>query len=344
MANSRTLDSLINKTEFSGYIDVMYAHADVTEDIDRTNLLAGYEPYGFSINRAGIIAGGNISKKTSWEIELGLDSLSLRARDLYVNHTFHDVFQLRFGRMKVPGAYEMFSDDSFLSDTTMWMYDRSHAANRWAYASFLGLDARTVGIGFYGELLEGKIAYSCLFGNPDGVGMFLPRQNSLSYSHPNNAYSGWARIDIAPIKQIKFGGFIGDGKGRRYSDSLLVKLITYGGNFCAQSDGWKAMYEFTRAKTHDKYNPHYALGHMAMLSYRWRFIEAVLRYSIQMPNKGIADEYGVEEYDVAAYGLNLYINNSFVFKANYFDRIEYSAISEDLYLNNLFVLSVGGRF
>lgn len=333
-----------NKFQFSGYVDVIYAHSDVLEDVDFSNILADYEPYGFAINRAAFAVKGNIGENTYLKLDISSDSLKLRIRDLYINYKIHDMLQIKAGRYKVPGAYEMFSDDSFLSDTTMWFYDRSHASNMWLYNSYLGTDSRIVGLMAYGSFFNNLLTYYAFLGNPDGNAMFLPRQNRLSYSHYNNSFAGWGRIDIKPTQNIKLGTFIGDGKGRHIADSLLVKLITYGANLCIQSHGASFMYEFTRAKTHDRFRPHYAHGHVAMLSYKWKFVRPAYRLSMYMPNLGEVDEWGIKQYYSHGYSLNFTINPNLNVSLQYFERVEKNETKKDLYLNNLAVLSIRGRF
>lgn len=340
---SPKLDSIKESLELHMHADAMFAYADIDSSIDRSNFLAGYEPYGFSVQHASLYLTGNTGDKTSFELELGTDSLNLKIRDLYFTFQLASYCAIRAGRMPVPGAFEYFSDSSFLSDSTNIFFDRSHASQRWALASYVP-DGRTEGAQMHGYFFKRKLFYAIFVGNPDGIASFRPRQNTASYQHFNNSLTGWGRIEYSPFNGLSAGAFIGDGKGRRLHDSLLVKLITYGGNIRYAKHNVFASYGYTRAKTGNKYYPQYVQGHVLMLAYRWKFLQPVYRYSLSIPDAGRPDMLGIEQYICQTYGLNFHFNYNMFLRLQYVHRQEVTAIDDDLLLNNMVVLSLSGKF
>jgi hypothetical protein len=189
-----------------------------------------------------------------------------------------------------------------------------------------------VGIQVHGNLFNNKLDYAVMMANPNTSTLFSPGIKSPDYSHENNGFALWGRVEAKLIKGFKIGAFTSRGKTtysnyKRNSSGAHLFYIKDAINFKVEYIAGE--YGMDGAET--KYN-----GMYIVLGCKIAKFEPMVRYGLYVPNDAYPDSIGVEKYKDITLGINYYYSKKIKFQVNHVSRS-----GEGIQLkNNLFYINL----
>ncbi len=307
--------------KFSGYAQAWFSYAQQnSEDSD-----AGY---GFTLRRVRFKPSGAFSKKIQWALVFGWDKFSARLIDAYIDFNLAKELGFRVGHFKVPGAIS-----GVLSSKELDMIEHPQITQNFGSNSGL-LQYRALGIQAQGKLAGSKLYYAVMFGNANGSSIFTPGVKSADYTPQNYGTMAWARIETFLLKGLRIGAFYGGSK----EIDTEIKRSSYGAHFYYIDKGINFKAEYLAGKfgiegAETKYN-----GVCALLGYKIKKLEPIVRYDIYTPNDGNPYGDGVEKYNNFTVGINYFHDKNIKFQVNYVFRDESMSGGLDKIKNNLFYI------
>ena len=306
--------------KFSGFAQGWFSYAQQdTQDND-----AGY---GFTLRRVRFKPHGTFSKKIQWTLQFGWDKFSAKLVDAFIDFNLSTELGFRVGHFTVPGAMS----GTLTSTTKLDMIERPQITQNWGSNSGLS-QYRALGIQAHGKLAGSKLYYALMFGNANGSSIFTPSVKSADYVPQNYGTMAWARIETFLLKGLRIGAFYGGSK----EIDTEIKRSSYGAHLYYVEKGINFKVEYLAGKfgteaTETKFN-----GMFALLGYKIKKIEPMVRYDIYTPNDGNPDGGGVEKYNNFTVGINYFHHKNIKFQVNYVYRDETMAGGLEKIKNNLF--------
>jgi hypothetical protein len=306
--------------KFSGFAQAWFSYAQQdTQDND-----AGY---GFTLRRVRFKPSGTFSKKIQWTLQFGWDKFSAKLVDAFIDFNLSTELGFRVGHFTVPGAMS----GTLTSTTKLDMIERPQITQNWGSNSGLS-QYRALGIQAHGKLAGSKLYYAVMFGNANGSSIFTPSVKSTDYAPQNYGTMAWARIETFFLKGLRIGAFYGGSK----EIDTEIKRSSYGAHLYYVEKGINFKVEYLAGKfgteaTETKFN-----GMFALLGYKIKKIEPMVRVDIYTPNDGNPDGGGVEKYNNFTVGINYFHHKNIKFQVNYVYRDESMAGGLEKIKNNLF--------
>ncbi|UCH97021.1 MAG: hypothetical protein JSV88_09265 [Candidatus Aminicenantes bacterium] len=305
--------------KFSGYIQTWFSYGE--QDNDDTSA------YGFTLRRVRLKSDGSLSKSIKWRLQVGWDKQTARLIEVYIDFHLSKEVKIKIGQFPVPGAIS----GTLTSTSELDFVERAAITQQWGGNSAL-LYYRGVGIQVYGNLFNNKLDYAVMMANPNTSALFSPGINSSDYSHENNGFTLWGRVEARLIKGFKIGAFTSRGK-TTYSN---YKRNSSGAHLFYIKDAINFKVEYIAGKygmdgVETKYN-----GMYIVLGYKIAKFEPIVRYGFCVPNHGYPDGIGVEKYKNITLGINYYYSKKIKFQVNHVSRSEKGMEMK----NNLFYINL----
>jgi hypothetical protein len=308
-----------DEINFKGFIQTWasYVQFDDTEN----------SGYGFTLKRARLTPYGSFSKKIEWKLQVGWDQLSASLVDAYIDFLLSTGLKIRVGKFPVPGTIS----STLTPSTQLDLIERSQITLNWGVHNGLSKFG-SLGIQFYGNLLENKLFYAVMLANPRASSLFTPDSKSSAFSMKNWGGSIWTRIEANPLPGLRIGTFYGKSKEvdtgmKRLSGGIHIFYLTTGLNlkleYIAGSYG--------ETPIQNKYN-----GFYTVFGYKLNKIEPIFRYDYYSPHRGDPDQSGVIKNKNFLLGINYFYNKNIKFQANFVLRKESMAPGIKQLRNNLF--------
>lgn len=309
--------------KFSGYAQTWFSYAQLNSDTGDDNA------YVFSLRRVRFKPYGSLSDKIKWSLQVGWDSHTAGLIEVYLDYLFAKGFNLRIGQFSVPGA----PSGSITSSADLDLLERSMITEKWGSNNTLSA-FRALGVQLSGTFLHDKLFYAVMVANPKAINLTPPKITSSTYSNQNSGLYLWARIEAKPLNGLRLGAFYGSGK----EEDTQVKKNSYGAHLFYVKDAinFKAEYiagEYGPAGVTTQYDGMYAL-----LGYKIKKFEPIVRYGIYTPNNDQPDAAMVEEYQDLTFGLNYFYSNKIKLQVNYMMRNETMSGDLEELKNNIFYI------
>ena len=306
--------------KFSGFAQAWFSYAQQdTEDGD-----AGY---GFTLRRVRFKPYGTFSKKIQWTLQFGWDKFSAKLIDAYIDFNLSKELGFRVGHFTVPGAMS----GTLTSSRKLDRIERPQITQNWGSNSGLS-QYRALGIQAQGNLAGSKLYYAVMFGNANGSSIFTPSVKSADNTPQNYGTMAWARIETFLLKGLRIGAFYGGSK----EIDTEIKRSSYGAHLYYVEKGINFKVEYIAGKfgtenTETKFN-----GMFALLGYKIKKLEPMVRYDIYTPNDGNPDGDGVEKYNNFTVCINYFHDKNIKFQVNYVYRDESMSVELEKIKNDLF--------
>lgn len=311
--------SLANaEVKFKGLVQTWFSYADQDGSDD--------SGYGFTLRRVRFAPNGSLSNKVKWGIQVYWDKQSLGILDAFLDFRFSKQFGLKVGQFTAPGSVS----GSTTSSSKLDFVERAMISQKWGGNSALK-GYRGTGVQAYGTLASGKFFWALMLANPKTTNLFNPGLGSSTYAHDRNGISLWARAEARPVKGLRIGAFYGSSE----DDNDFV-TNSYGAHFFHKKGSLNLKLEYIRGKYGPKTGEIKYNGFYALLGYRIKKIEPIIRYDSYQPNDGNPDGDGVEKYNNISIGLNYYYDKKIKFQANYVNRDESMFAGLEKLANNIF--------
>ncbi|MCP4157347.1 MAG: hypothetical protein GY757_57080 [bacterium] len=290
---------------FKGLVQGWFSYAEQPDGEDNS-------PYGFTLRRLRFAPYGTLSKNIKWGFQVAWDKQNAFMLDAFFDIRLSGGFNIKLGQFAAPGAIS----GALTSSAKLDFVERAAISQNWGgNAALLGY--RAYGIQAHGNLMDKKLYYAIMIGNPRTASLFTPSVKAATYSHDENGINLWARLEAKPFKNLRIGSFYGGGKTdddyKRNSYGAFLFYVKDAVNFKAEYIAGEHGFEDLETK----YN-----GMYVVLGYRMDKIEPVIRYGFYTPNDGGCDDYGVEKYKDITAGINYYHSKFVKFQANYVARSE----------------------
>jgi hypothetical protein len=305
--------------KFSGYIHTWFSYGKL--DNDDTSA------YGFTLRRVRLKPYGFLSKSIKWSLQVGWDKQKAGLIESYIDFHLSEEVKIKIGQFPVPGAIS----GTLTSTTKLDFVERAAITQQWGGNSAL-LSYRGVGIQVHGSLFNNMLEYAVMMANPNAAALFSPGLKSSDYSHEDNGFTLWGRIEARLIKGFKIGAFYSSGKTtdsnyKRNSSGAHLFYIKDPLNFKVEYIAGE--YGIDGEET--KYN-----GMYIVLGYKISKFEPIVRYGLYIPNDRYPDSIGVEKYENITLGINYGYSKKIKLQVNYIFKNE-----EGIELkNNIFYINL----
>lgn len=305
--------------KFAGYIHTWFSYGD--QDNDDSGA------YGFTLRRVSLKPYGSLSKSIKWGLNVGWDKQTASLKEVYIDFDLSEAFKIKIGQFPVPGAIS----GTLTSTTQLDFVERAVVTQQWGGNSGLSR-YRGVGLQGYGNLFKNKLYYAVMMANPRASALFSPGIKSPDYSHEDNGFTVWGRVEATLMKGFKIGAFYSGGK----TTDSNYKRNSYGTHlfYIKAPVNFKVEYiagEYGIEGAETRYN-----GMYAVFGYKVDKLEPIVRYGLYTPNHGDPDNIGVETYKDITLGMNYYHSNKIKFQVNYVSRSEKGIELK----NNLFYINL----
>jgi hypothetical protein len=315
-----TMTNRAQEIKFKGFAQAWFSYAQQNSDDNDSG-------YGFTLRRVRFKPYGSFSKKITWTLQFGWDKFSAKLIDAYVDFNLSPALVFTVGHYTVPGAMS----STLTSSAKLDMIERPQITQKWGSNSGLS-GYRTLGIQAQGKLAGNKLYYAIMFANPKTSSFFTPSLGSGDYTHHNYGTMVWARIETFLLKGLRIGAFYG---GSKETDTQL-KRSSYGAHlyYVQGAVNFKVEYlagKFGTGGDETEYN-----GMFALLGYKVKKIEPIVRFDFYKPNNGNPDEDGVEIFRNFTLGINYFHSKNIKFQVNYVLRDEAMASGLEKIRNDLF--------
>lgn len=302
---------------------------------------------GFSLNYARINPYGNLTDKISWSIQFGFDQMEAKVLDAYLNYKYLEECQVAAGFLPSPGSRSAAIVDELYSTTKMNLLNRPSITQVWG-KNTMQTGYRDLGVQIHGDVMYGLFNYAVMLANPSAAkaDQFIPKTNASTYSHTNNGYKLWGRLEAKPMKGLGVGVFAGNGEIDTDSEGRKMKLLSYGAHAIYRADPYWFFAEYIVGKTDTSYNTGrrdttFAYkGYYAEAGYKIDKFQPVVRFEVLSPYDGLADKKNVEQYYNFHIGLNYYPNDKVKLLVNYIIRTEKVKAGTCQLDNNLFIVGL----
>jgi len=326
-----TIVSTLNtaaELNFKGFAQTWFSYTQKTQDSDDAN-------YGVTFRRIRFTPYGKLSKNISWKLQFGWDKFSAKIIDAYIDFELSKELKFRIGHYTVPGPLS----STLTSSTKLDFIERPQITQNWNSNSGLS-SYRTIGIQADGKLMKDKLYYAVMLANSKGGSLFTPSIKVGEYNNANYGITLWTRVETFPVKGMRLGAFYGTGK----EVDTEIERSSYGAHlyYIKKSLNFKVEFlsgEYGIGGSDTEYN-----GMFALLGYRFKKIEPIVRYDFYTPNDGNADNNGVEKYNNFSIGINYFHNSNLKFQANYVIRNESMPAGMDKIKNDIFYICLQYKY
>jgi phosphate-selective porin len=308
--------------KFKGLVQTWFSAAE--QNLDNS------DAYGFTIRRLRLKPYGSFSKDIKWGFQVAWDKQKAKLLDVYIDFLLTKRFNLKIGKFAAPGAMS----GTLTSSGKLDLIERSMITQMWNVNTALD-SYRAFGAQVYGEFLTGKLYYALMISNAETNAIFTPSIKNTYYTHKNNGLAFWARLEVRPMDDLRFGGFFGSGKEK----DTDTNMSSYGAHifYLKNKINLKLEYiagEYIAGDLKTKYDGVYAVA-----GYKIRKFEPTIRYGFYTPNDGEVDKNGVKKYRDISLGVNCFYSKTIKFQANYVIRSESMASNLDKIDNNIFYIN-----
>jgi phosphate-selective porin len=306
--------------KFSGFAQGWFSYAQQETE-------HGDSGYGFTLRRVRFKPSGAFSKKIEWTLQFGWDKFTAKLIDAFIDFNISKELGFRVGHFTVPGAMS----STLTSSTKLDMIERPQITQNLGSNSGLS-QYRALGVQVHGKMVGSKLYYAVMLGNAKGSSIFTPSVKSADYTPQNYGTMAWARIETFFLKGLRIGAFYGGSK----EIDTEIKRSSYGAHLYYVEKGINFKVEYIAGRfgtdgAETKFN-----GMFALLGFKIKKLEPMVRYDIYTPNDGNPDGDGVETYNNFTLGINYFHGKNIKFQVNYVYRDESMAGELEKIKNNLF--------
>lgn len=297
-------------------------------------------PYGFRLRRLDVKFWQNTTEKINWGLLLGFGDFRFQILELDINYKIKDFAQIRVGQFAPPAARSGAPVDNLFKVPTMTFIERAPISQQWS--SKMNLHAyRTFGLQLHGKVINNKLYYAFMVGNPKGSSFFNASSKNTIHVNDENGISLWGRIEYEFMESFVAGAFYNTAQ----SNDGFIDIIreSMGTHVLLRKKNWTIMTEYISGRQHDTIETKFN-GYFFDLAYRINKFEPAIRFDYFTPYKNKHDSYFVNTYTNYTIGINYYATNKIRLQLNYIFKTEqlepqYDQINNNLaYLNFQFLL------
>ena len=305
--------------KFKGFVQTWGSYVQLNDTED--------SGYGFTFRRVRLTPYGNLSKRINWKLQLGWDKLSPGLIEAYIDFLLSDNINIRVGKYTVPGTISSSISPSYELD----FIERPQVTLKWGSNNGL-IKFRSLGVQVYGKVFNDKLYYAFMLSNPRTSSPFTTDLKSANYTIENWGIALWGRVEASIKRSLRLGAFFGTGK----EEDTEIKRQSWGIHLFYTKSNLNVKFEYIAGEYGEKLNQKKYNGFYAVLGYRLKKIEPIIRYDTYSPENGNPDDSGIKKYKNTIFGINYFFSKNIKLQANFALRKELMAEEFIEIRNNLF--------